>query len=98
MITVIENQSLLDVAVQIHGSALTAFELAIKNGFSITDDLLPGQQLIAPVSEFDNVDVAEYFKGKNQLIATKFNDALLEELKPKIGIEKMIIGSTFIVG
>lgn len=97
MITVIENQSFLDVAIQEGGSVLTAFELALSNGFSITDELIPGQQLTDTNSEFRNNEVANYFKGKNQMIATTFNGTI-EQLIPPLGIGTMRIGSTFIVG
>ena len=96
MTIVIPNQSFFDVAVQEDGSVLNAFEWAIKNGFSITDDLDPGQNLIAPNSSYKNTEVADYFKGKKQMIATAMK-------KPPIppglglGIGTMTIGSTFIV-
>lgn len=97
MITVIENQSFLDVAIQESGSVLSAFELALSNGFSITDELIPGQQLTETNSAFRNNEVANYFKGKNQMVATGFNGAI-EDLMPELGIGTMRIGSTFIVG
>jgi hypothetical protein len=70
MITIIENQSLLDVALQENGNALAAFDLAIKNGINITDDLTPGQKLSEVKSELDLVEVFDYFRGKGKLIAT----------------------------
>ncbi len=93
---VIENQSLLDVAVQDDGSVLAAFEWTLVNGLSITDDLTPGQQLVAPNSLFRNTNVANYFKGRNQMIATAYKGTF-EDLIPELGIGKMAIGSTFIV-
>lgn len=95
MIT-IPQQSLFDVAVQEDGSVLAALEWALKNGLSITDELVPGQRLIAPVSVFKNTEVADYFKGKNQMIATGFHNN--ETMIPQLGIGKMIIGRNFIVG
>lgn len=93
---VLHNQSLLDIAVQEDGSAMAAFEWALKNALSITDELAPGQELLAPFSEFRNNDVADYFKGKNQMVATGFNGTI-EDLIPDLGIGSMAIGSTFIV-
>lgn len=98
MITVIESQSLFDIAIQECGSVLTAFELALTNGFSITDDLAPGQKLIASNSEFINNEVANYFKGKNLMVATGYIIDEGEVFLPKLGIGTMAIGSTFIVG
>lgn len=97
MISVIENQSLLDIAVQEDGSVLTAFEWALINGLSITDDLAPGQKLLVPNPIFRNADVADYFKGKNQMVATGISAADLAAINPELGIGTMTIGSTFIV-
>lgn len=93
---IIENQSLLDVAIQEHGNAMTAFDWCLQNGLSITDDLVPGQKLTTPISEFRNADVAGYFEGKNQKIATGFNAGILD-LLPELGIGTMAIETTFIV-
>jgi capsid protein len=70
MIYVIDNQSVLDAAIQESGSVMAAFDWALKNGVSITDNLEPGQQLNTPTSGFVNADVAGYFKGKKQMVAT----------------------------
>lgn len=91
MIYAIENQSVFDVAVQESGSVLAAFDWALKNGLSLTDDLEPGQQLISPNSDFFNTDVSGYFKGKKQMIATS------SVKMTTIGIGKMKIGKNFIV-
>lgn len=96
MIYVIENQTVFDIAVQESGSVIAAFDWALKNALSITDELAPGQELLTPVSEFRNNDVANYFKGKNQMVATGFNNTI-EDLLPDLGIGSMAIGSTFIV-
>jgi capsid protein len=96
MINVIENQSLLDIAIQEDGSVMAAFDWALKNGLSITDDLVPGQKLLIPNSVFRNADVANYFKGKKQMVATGFNNTI-EDLTPDLGIGTMAIGTTFIV-
>lgn len=98
MIYAIENQSVFDVAVQESGSVLAAFDWALKNGLSLTDDLEPGQQLISPNSNFINADVAGYFKGKKQMIATGFNIENGQSIIPTLGIGTMRIGTTFIVG
>lgn len=97
MIYAIENQSLFDVAIQESGSILVAFDWALKNGLSLTEDLAPGQQLTSPNSDFINADVAGYFKGKKQMIATGFNIGDGQSMIPELGIGTMVIGSTFIV-
>lgn len=93
---VIQNQSLLDIAIQEDGSVLAAFDWAFVNGLSITDALSPGQSLIAPNSVYKNTEVANYFKGKTQQLATAFYGTI-DVLIPELGIGTMTIGSTFIV-
>ena len=44
-IRVLNNQSLLDIALQVSGSAEATYDVALENGISITDDLMPGQVL-----------------------------------------------------
>lgn len=94
MIYVIENQSVLDVAIQEDGSVMAAFEWALKNGLSITDDLAPGQKLSVPISSFRNADVANYFKGRKQNIATGVATGV--NAQPSAGIGAMRIGNNFI--
>ena len=64
MITVLSNQSLLDIAIQEDGNVLAAFEWALANGISITEELVPGQKLIVPSSVNRDNDIAQYFKSK----------------------------------
>ncbi|MDI5894404.1 hypothetical protein [Flavobacterium algoritolerans] len=98
MITVIPNQSLFDIAVQEDGSVLVAFDRAFANGLSITAELFPKQKLVATNSSYRNNEVANYFKGKKQMIATGFNIADGQSIIPTLGIGTMRIGTTFIVG
>lgn len=98
MIYAIENQSLFDVAIQESGSVMAAFDWALKNGNSITDELEPGLQLIPSESDFINTDVARYFKGKRQMIATGFNIGEGNSIIPQLGIGQMAIRTTFIIG
>lgn len=96
IVTVEKKQSLLDIAIQADGSAQCAFEWALYNGLSITDELLSGLEFKMPKSEaFRQQRIAEYFKDKK--IATGFpleNSAL--PLQPE-GIGAMITGTSFIV-
>ena len=84
-ITVIQNQSLMDIAVQNDGCVLAVFDYAIANGISITDGLDPGQKLKMPISEeFRYNDLASYFKSNNTFISTyqKETTNILEYLFP----------------
>lgn len=93
---VMVNQSLLDIAIQESGSVLAAFDWAVANGISITDDLLVGTSMILSTSIFTNDDIANYFKAKNQMVATALT---LDQniLVAQTGIGTMTIESTFII-
>jgi hypothetical protein len=89
---VISNQNLFDICVQETGSLANIFEIALANNISITDNLTPADEII--LSNYDN-DFVNYFKGKNQKIATGI---IPDELIELIGIGSMIIENNFIVG
>ncbi len=68
-VTVLHNQSLLDIAIQATGKAENAIFIAVANNISITDDLEPGSELIIPEVPMD-LDVIAYYKAKDIQPAT----------------------------
>ena len=96
MITVLNNQSLLDIAVQYTGTIENAFKIAVANGLSLTDDLEPGAQLIIHADVEMNSDVVNYFSAKGVQPATGLteNDLLIAQTVQR-GIGYMQIGKTF---
>lgn len=70
MVTVSNNQSLFDIAIQVYGSVKYAFDLALANGLSITSDLAPGDQLEMPEIETDEVDIRDYYAANGIKPAT----------------------------
>lgn len=74
------NQCLFDIAILEDGNVLSAFEWALSNGISITDELLPGQNLINPNSGFKETDVVNYFKIKKHNLGTAITANNLENL------------------
>lgn len=81
MITVINNQSILDIAIQENGNVIAALEIAVRNGISITSNLAPGQQMLAGSSLYDNKEVINYWESKKQNIA---NGTALTPIKQEI--------------
>jgi hypothetical protein len=65
---VLEHQSIFDLAVICAGSAEAAYELAVANGLSVTDDLVTGETLNQ--ASVLNADVAAYYKNKGLQPAT----------------------------
>lgn len=68
LITTLEGQTLIDIAIQTCGSADAVFDLAVANGMSISDDLMPGTKLI-PVAAIVP-KIVSYYKQKGITPAT----------------------------
>ena len=91
------NQSLLDIALQTLGSAEAAFDIALINGMSITDELFVGQILQIPsMSGYVQRRNAEYYTINSIMPATAITadiaNTVLEE-----GVEFWAVGDDFIV-
>jgi hypothetical protein len=74
MVTVSNNQSLLDISIQVYGSIAQAFDLALANGLSITSVLEPGQVLETPDLETENADIRDYYAANGIKPATAIRD------------------------
>jgi len=73
-IVVLNNQSLFDIALMVSGSAAAAFDIALENGISLTDDLESGQVLKfsgAPV----NKKTVDYYTVNGIIPATGYTGA-----------------------
>lgn len=65
-ITILHNQSLLDISIRLFGTAIGVLPLAIENNISMTDDLEVGKVLKVPAGgEFEQKLIAEYFQSRN---------------------------------
>ena len=90
---IIDQQNLLDIAVQETGTLETVFELAAYNGLSITEVVSPGTGLEIP--ETDTVtDVYNYYKA-NKIWPASGND--LTEIEILEGIDYWAVNVDFIV-
>lgn len=65
---VLQGQTLFDIAIQSCGSTEAAFELAVLNSLSLTDDIETGFELSLP--DVIDQDIATYFQNKNIKPAT----------------------------
>lgn len=74
MVTVLHNQSLLDISIQVYGSIAQAFDLALANRLSITSVLEPGQVLETPELETENADIRDYYAANGIKPATAIKD------------------------
>jgi len=69
-----EGQSLIDIAIQYCGSADAAMAIAVLNELSITDDPIPGTELLFP--DVVNADVIAYYKNYAIIPATLIDSAI----------------------
>lgn len=63
-VTVMQGQSLLDIAIQHTGDLRHAFDIAIKNKMGLTTELTPGMLLLIPNLE-NNFKNIQFYKRKN---------------------------------
>ena len=73
-IKVLDGQTIFDVVMMVSGSVEGAFELALENGISVTDDLKSGQVLRFSGGVI-NKKVLEYFRENGVVPATFDNTA-----------------------
>ena len=78
--TITERQSLLDIALQHSGSMETAFEIALLNELSLTDDLAAGTQVVLPEND-GNKEVENYYavndlRPASAITQAEINDTL----------------------
>lgn len=87
---VLEGQSLFDIAIQSCGSAEAAFELAVLNGVSLTDDV----NVVLLVPGIIDADIAAYFAKNGLQPAT----ALVEAAERVVFAADTVIGASEPIG
>ena len=98
-ITVLHNQSLLDLALQHTGTIESIFELAVLNEKSVTDDMVAGASLNVPPLSVGarNKDILAYYTAKNIQPATAFSKEDEQVFERLEGISIWAINLDFIV-
>ena len=96
-LTVLHNQSLLDLALQHTGTVESVFELATANTLSITDEVAAGKTLALPAEAFTNKDILTYYTAKNLQPVTAFSQEDEEVAKRQEGISIWAINLDFVV-
>jgi len=96
-ITVLHNQSLLDLALQHTGTIESVFEFAEANSLNITDDVQAGAPLYLGEGVGGRNEILSYYTAKNLQPATAFtkeDEQVFERLE---GISIWAINLDFIV-
>jgi hypothetical protein len=87
-----EGQNLMDIALQYLGDETGLFELALINDFTLSEKIVPGQQILLP--DPVNAGAVQYFAERGIVIATEQSVAAVDKRE---GINYWIIGQDFIV-
>lgn len=81
MITVTSRQNILDVAIEHCGALEAAYELAVANGLSLTEDLVNGREL--KETEITDSDVTLFYNVNSVKPATGITT---DEINNRLGI------------
>lgn len=93
IVTVLHNQSILDIAIQYTGMVENSFDIAVYNGLSVSDSLSSGMNITIPEGIDTDVDVINDFSSKILQPATGITD---ESIVPTgKGIGWMQVGTSF---
>lgn len=71
-VTVQANQSLVDIAIQVYGSAEGVFTLAIENKLDVTDNIETGMILEYSPENVINEQVVQYYQQNNIYPANQY--------------------------
>ncbi len=97
-VTLLHNQSLIDIAVQVTGKAENVLQIAKDNGFEITDDVKAGTTLVFNLNAVKNdTDIINYYKANNIKPACGLTDENKQILQKLEGISVWSVGVDFVV-
>ncbi|MBP7173999.1 MAG: hypothetical protein KBA33_08055 [Cloacibacterium sp.] len=93
---VYEGQTWLDISIHLYGRVDYCFELAVLNGFSITDNPKAGSIIIYNKDNEINKEVLRSMKDSGTIPATALSSADIDIItEAQRGIGWMQIGKTF---
>jgi hypothetical protein len=72
----IDNQTLLDIAVQTTGNAVNFLKIALENNLVPTAPIAPGTVITIPVNVEKKEAIIRYYLENNVVSATALNEAL----------------------
>ncbi len=84
-ITVLHNQSVLDIAIQHTGSVHNAFSIAAANNMAVSDILTVGSAVVIPGTVTNDPDILGLFKNNNLKPATSITDTSVIPSRKGIG-------------
>ena len=94
-ITILHNQSLLDIATQTTGSPLNALLIAQINGLNPSENLVFGSNILIPDELLKDEDIFRYYQKNTILPATALTQSNIDKITGCKGIGCWAIGIDF---
>lgn len=94
-VTILNNQSLFDISVQLTGTALNALELAQANNKVPSVNLIAGEELIVPNTLVTDDDILRYYQANTLLPASALTQQNQDTITGCEGIGCWAIGIDF---
>lgn len=94
-VTILNNQSLFDISVQLTGTALNALELAEANNKVPSVNLIAGEELIVPNTLVTDDDILRYYQANTLLPASALTQQDQDTITGCEGIGCWAIGIDF---
>lgn len=95
VVKVLNNQSLIDLSVQLTGTVVNVVQIASENNLSITEELSPGQIIQIPEGLSIDAKILEYYKNKGLEPATGLTEIQKIIVDDCEGIGCWTIGENF---
>lgn len=96
-IIILNNQTLQDVAIRYCGTLSALFDIALLNDLSVTDELVPGQNLNIPDKDYGFQEVVNYFEQNTLQPATALTEDTISIIEGLTGIDYWIIEDNFTI-
>lgn len=84
-VTVLNNQTLQDIAIRYCGTIAAVIDIALLNNISITQELDPGQILIIPIKDYGFQEIVNYFILESKEPATSLAEENIISIESGIG-------------
>ena len=94
-VTILNNQSLFDLSIQLTGTALNALEIAKANNIVPSVNLIAGEELIVPNTLVNEDDILRYYQANTLLPASALTQQDQDTITGCEGIGCWAIGIDF---
>jgi hypothetical protein len=96
-VTILNSQTLQDIAIQYCGTLEALFDIAFLNNISVTEELSPGQILNIPEVDYGFQEVVNYFLINKKQPATALTQEMISIIEGNTGIDYWALENNFII-